>query len=133
RVGRPGDLPRNLAAGRQRAGDERRAGQHAPTVPRGRFPLARRTRSARKDGILAGERENPVNRLLPSLVVSRCNPAPETRRRPMVPDTLDHREGPRDECGVFGVYAPGHDVSKLAYYGLYALQHRGQESAGIAA
>lgn len=51
----------------------------------------------------------------------------------MVPDTLDHREGPRDECGVFGVYAPGHDVSKLAYYGLYALQHRGQESAGIAA
>ncbi|WP_026910830.1 amidophosphoribosyltransferase [Patulibacter minatonensis] len=47
--------------------------------------------------------------------------------------TTDHREGPRDECGVFGVYAPGHDVSKLAYYGLYALQHRGQESAGIAA
>jgi amidophosphoribosyltransferase len=51
----------------------------------------------------------------------------------MVPEQLDHREGPRDECGVFGVYAPGHDVSKLAYYALYALQHRGQESAGIAA
>ena len=45
-----------------------------------------------------------------------------------VPD----REGPRDECGVFGVYAPGHDVARLAYFGLYALQHRGQESAGIA-
>jgi amidophosphoribosyltransferase len=43
------------------------------------------------------------------------------------------REGPRDECGVFGVYAPGHDVARLAYFGLYALQHRGQESAGIAA
>jgi len=42
------------------------------------------------------------------------------------------REGPRDECGVFGVYAPGHDVSRLAYFSLYALQHRGQESAGIA-
>jgi amidophosphoribosyltransferase len=42
------------------------------------------------------------------------------------------REGPRDECGVFGVYAPGHEVSRLAYFGLYALQHRGQESAGIA-
>src|SRR3954463_9901641 len=42
------------------------------------------------------------------------------------------REGPRDECGVFGVYAPGHDVARLAYFGLYALQHRGQESAGIA-
>ncbi len=41
--------------------------------------------------------------------------------------------GPRDACGVFGVYAPGQAVSKLAYLGLYALQHRGQESAGIAA
>jgi amidophosphoribosyltransferase len=47
--------------------------------------------------------------------------------------TLDAREGPRDECGVFGIYAPGHDVSRLAYFALYALQHRGQESAGIAA
>jgi amidophosphoribosyltransferase len=47
--------------------------------------------------------------------------------------TLDHRDGPRDECGVFGIYAPGHDVSRLAYFALYALQHRGQESAGIAA
>jgi amidophosphoribosyltransferase len=46
---------------------------------------------------------------------------------------LDFRDGPRDECGVFGVYAPGHDVSRLAYFSLYALQHRGQESAGIAA
>ncbi len=43
------------------------------------------------------------------------------------------REGPRDECGVFGLYAPGHDVSRLSYFALYALQHRGQESAGIAA
>jgi amidophosphoribosyltransferase len=39
---------------------------------------------------------------------------------------------PRDACGVFGVWAPSEDVAKLAYYGLYALQHRGQESAGIA-
>src|SRR6202012_3143056 len=43
------------------------------------------------------------------------------------------REGPPDECGVFGVYAPGHEVSRLAFFALYALQHRGQESAGIAA
>jgi amidophosphoribosyltransferase len=43
-----------------------------------------------------------------------------------------NRDGPHDECGVFGVYAPGHDVARLAYFGLYALQHRGQESAGIA-
>jgi amidophosphoribosyltransferase len=39
---------------------------------------------------------------------------------------------PRDACGVFGVWTPGEDVAKLAYFGLYALQHRGQESAGIA-
>jgi amidophosphoribosyltransferase len=45
----------------------------------------------------------------------------------------DHRDGPRDECGVFGIFAPGHDVARLAYFALFALQHRGQESAGIAA
>ncbi|HVE31094.1 MAG TPA: class II glutamine amidotransferase, partial [Mycobacteriales bacterium] len=39
---------------------------------------------------------------------------------------------PQEECGVFGVWAPGEDVAKLTYYGLYALQHRGQEAAGIA-
>ncbi|MBS4032329.1 MAG: amidophosphoribosyltransferase [Clostridiales bacterium] len=38
----------------------------------------------------------------------------------------------REECGVFGIFAPGSDVARLTYYGLYALQHRGQESAGIA-
>jgi amidophosphoribosyltransferase len=47
-------------------------------------------------------------------------------------DLYDQRDGPRDECGVFGVYGPGLDVSRLAYFALYALQHRGQESAGIA-
>ena len=36
-------------------------------------------------------------------------------------------------CGIAGVYAPGHDAARLAYFALYALQHRGQESAGIAA
>lgn len=39
---------------------------------------------------------------------------------------------PEEACGVFGIYAPGEDAAKLAYFGLYALQHRGQESAGIA-
>ncbi|RRD46389.1 amidophosphoribosyltransferase [Tessaracoccus sp. OH4464_COT-324] len=39
---------------------------------------------------------------------------------------------PRDECGVFGVWAPDEDVAQLAYFGLFALQHRGTESAGMA-
>ena len=43
------------------------------------------------------------------------------------------RDGPRDECGVFGIFAPEHEVARLSYFALYALQHRGQESAGIAA
>lgn len=39
---------------------------------------------------------------------------------------------PKEECGLFGIYAPEQEVAQLTYYGLYALQHRGQESAGIA-
>ena len=37
-----------------------------------------------------------------------------------------------ESCGVFGIYAPGEDVARLTYFALFALQHRGQESAGIA-
>lgn len=40
--------------------------------------------------------------------------------------------GLHEACGVFGIYAPGEDVARLTFYGIYALQHRGQESAGIA-
>lgn len=47
-------------------------------------------------------------------------------------DIFPGENGPQDACGVFGVWAPGEDVAKLTYYGLYAIQHRGQESAGIA-
>ncbi len=47
---------------------------------------------------------------------------------------LDPAErGPQDQCGVFGVWASGEEVAKLTFFGLYALQHRGQEAAGIAA
>src|SRR5579864_5624219 len=53
-------------------------------------------------------------------------------KAPAMPPLNDHRDGPRDECGVFGIYAPDHDVARLAYFALFALQHRGQESAGIA-
>jgi amidophosphoribosyltransferase len=49
-----------------------------------------------------------------------------------MPSQIETRDGPRDECGVFGIYGPGHDVARLTYFALFALQHRGQESAGIA-
>src|ERR687888_28376 len=41
-------------------------------------------------------------------------------------------EGPKEACGLFGAWAPGEDVSRLIYFGLFAQQHRGQESAGMA-
>ena len=47
-------------------------------------------------------------------------------------ELLPGEKGPQDACGVFGVWAPDEEVAKLTFYGLYALQHRGQESAGIA-
>lgn len=43
-----------------------------------------------------------------------------------------YEDKPQHECGVFGIYAPDEDVARLTFFGLYALQHRGQESAGIA-
>lgn len=49
------------------------------------------------------------------------------------PHAGDRPDKPEEACGVFGIYAPGETVAKLAYFGLFALQHRGQESAGIAA
>jgi len=41
-------------------------------------------------------------------------------------------DGFQEACGVFGIYAPGEDVARVTYFGLHGLQHRGQESAGIA-
>ena len=55
---------------------------------------------------------------------------PPTQSRISVIDS--EKTGMREECGVLGVYARGRDVARLAFFGLYALQHRGQESAGIA-
>ena len=43
-----------------------------------------------------------------------------------------HDDHPHEECGVIGVFAPNEDVARMAFFGLYALQHRGQEAAGIA-
>jgi amidophosphoribosyltransferase len=49
-----------------------------------------------------------------------------------VEDAGSDDDTPKEACGVFGVYAPGHPVAHLTYLGLFALQHRGQESAGMA-
>lgn len=48
------------------------------------------------------------------------------------PSIEERPDRPEESCAVFGVFAPGEDVARLTYFGLYALQHRGQESAGIA-
>jgi len=48
------------------------------------------------------------------------------------PIFAERPDRPEESCGVFAVYAPGEDVARLTYFGLHALQHRGQESAGIA-
>jgi len=46
-------------------------------------------------------------------------------------DGADADDKPHEECGVFGIFAPGRDVARNAFFALYALQHRGQEGAGI--
>jgi amidophosphoribosyltransferase len=46
-------------------------------------------------------------------------------------EVAETRDMPQENCGVVGVYAPGEDVARIAFFGLFALQHRGQESAGI--
>ena len=65
-------------------------------------------------------------RLVASMTFEGRRPAAGMRARTGEVPRLAH------VCGVFGVWAPGEDVAKLTYFGLYALQHRGQESAGIA-
>lgn len=48
-----------------------------------------------------------------------------------VTEIINLEDKPREECGLFGIFGPGLEVASFTYYGLYALQHRGQESAGI--
>ncbi|MDO8532522.1 MAG: amidophosphoribosyltransferase [Dehalococcoidia bacterium] len=51
---------------------------------------------------------------------------------PAIAGQGEEHSGPHEACGVVGVYCRGADVARIAYFGLFALQHRGQESAGIA-
>ena len=59
------------------------------------------------------------------------NPALGLTHAPDAPSSMDDR--PREACGIVGAYVPGQDVARTTFFGLFALQHRGQESAGIAA
>ncbi|HEY2980610.1 MAG TPA: amidophosphoribosyltransferase [Anaerolineales bacterium] len=45
---------------------------------------------------------------------------------------IQTEDSPHEECGVIGIFAPNEDVARMAFFGLFALQHRGQEAAGIA-
>src|ERR1700738_1829327 len=56
------------------------------------------------------------------------SPWPKWPRRITAPSTTR----PKGMCGIFGIHARDEDVANLTYFGLFALQHRGQESAGIA-
>lgn len=64
-------------------------------------------------------------------------PAREGDRKPALA-TVDsvgqdwEADNPKEECGIFGIFAPQEDVARITFFGLFALQHRGQESAGIA-
>ena len=76
-------------------------------------------------------RRSPLRRPTVAVVCDHRHVAPRADGR-LNHDLLPNEKGPQDACGVFGVWAPGEEVAKLTYFGLYALQHRGQESAGIA-
>ncbi|MDQ3929759.1 MAG: hypothetical protein M3328_11525, partial [Chloroflexota bacterium] len=78
-----------------------------------------------------------ISRTVDAHIAASSTPSPlAPRSSPLIPGSWPLTPDPSDklheECGVFGVYAPGEDVARLTYFGLYALQHRGQESAGIA-
>ncbi|HIK44660.1 MAG TPA: amidophosphoribosyltransferase [Leptolyngbyaceae cyanobacterium M65_K2018_010] len=64
----------------------------------------------------------------PSEALGSAEDAPPASALP----EAERPDKPEEACGIFGLYAPDEDVARLAYFGLFALQHRGQESAGIA-
>lgn len=76
--------------------------------------------------VTAATRSKRLPMILQSNLSSDQYPAQPPHEHTQPPDK------PEEACGVFGIYAPGEDVAKLTYFGLFALQHRGQESAGIA-
>lgn len=67
------------------------------------------------------------------MVAVTCAQAhPEALHTPFRTDPFPDHDHPAEECGIFGIFAPGEEVARICFFGLFALQHRGQESAGIA-
>jgi amidophosphoribosyltransferase len=75
---------------------------------------------------LTGEKFQPGQYPVEPRLIENLN------RRGILRTPLDKDDKPEEECGVLGVYSSKNDAARLAYFGLYALQHRGQEAAGIA-
>ncbi len=117
--------------GRDRSVDLAAAGHRTPRLGgRGGLGCGPRERRAGRS------RELPARPVV-TLVRRRCGSPPRLEDvaradGKLTHDLLDTDKGPQDACGIFGVWAPGEEVAKLTYFGLYALQHRGQEAAGIA-
>ena len=74
----------------------------------------------------------PANRAEAVFHVSDIGSNSEFREREAFVQEILEDDRPHEECGVFGIYAPGIDVARRTFFGIFALQHRGQESAGIA-
>jgi amidophosphoribosyltransferase len=66
------------------------------------------------------------------MVVFSAAPLVSSMELDPIPSVQERPDKPEEACGVFGMYAPGVEVASMTYFGLFALQHRGQESAGIA-
>jgi amidophosphoribosyltransferase len=77
-----------------------------------------------------------ANLVFKNLFATSGTPMSDQSALPQLPPSVlrpDAPDKPEEACGVYGVYGKHLDAAKLTYFGLYALQHRGQESAGIAA
>ena len=90
--------------------------------------MSRSTRRAKRMRALLPDHGTPSRLTLAEFHARHSTVAGRAHRAPS--PLSDERM--REECGLFGIYYPGEDVANLTYFGLYALQHRGQESAGIA-
>src|SRR6516164_2982502 len=123
--------PCNACPGRSTPGARRRTWWRPTRLPGSGWPPAGSagpTRSVPEPSTRAA----PVLTSPPTCLCYEYTDLVASRGGRLTDELASEDRPPREACGVFGVWAPGEDVAKLAYYGLYTLQHRGQESAGIA-